>query len=256
MDAELDERIKKVADWCLSNGISVIPIDRESKSPKIKWGEFIGNPMPSWNFENANIAILTGEENGIVVVDCDTAESSSWWWRNRPRTGMMVRTARGIHFYYRWPAASSYIKSDAGVVAEGDITYDVKASRSYTLFSPSISKSSGHQYQIIVNDDNLRGAWVDPAKLPEFDPAWRPERVVKDWSEGSKIKDIRAYMAKVFAREGNFGDRDTYRLVCILHDNEVPEADAMALMCEWNQTNAVPPWGIDQLRKKISAVYN
>jgi hypothetical protein len=253
MDNELDERIKAVANWFLKRGISVIPIGKD-KIPALKeWGSLIDEPMKGeWNFPGCNLAIICGETNGVSVVDCDSIESAIWWRNNRPKTPLMVRSKRGVHYYYAHPPGV-YIKQDTGVVVDGELTVDIKASRNYCLFAPSYR--SGHQYSIIINDDNPRGVWIDPKDLPPFDPAWRPERERKDWAEGSEIKDMRAYMSKVFSIEGQQGDKSLFRLICIMEENGITEADAQALLCEWNSTNAKPEWSISELVRKLKKVY-
>lgn len=246
----IDERIKKVADWCLKNKISVIPIG-EDKKPAVKWSQYIDEPMTEWDYPGCNIAIITGETNGIVVVDCDTAESAAWWWKNRPKTPLMTKTKRGVHFYYRHPG--QYVKSDAHIKIEDGIEHDLRGDRAYVLLPPSYR--SGHQYQFIMNDDNPRASWQDPLRLPLFQMEWRPDRVKEDF-DTKEINDIQKYISKIFANEGQGGDKITYKVCCILQENNISEADAMAILLQWNMTNANPPWDVYSLRRKLRTCYS
>ena len=49
-----------------------------------------------------NLAVVTGRISGIVVIDTDLPETESWAASHLPPTPFMVRTARGLHRYYRW----------------------------------------------------------------------------------------------------------------------------------------------------------
>ena len=250
---ELDIRIKEVADWCLSNGIAVIPIGEEKK-PAIKWGGLEHEKLQEWNFPGCNIAILTGEINNIVVIDCDTEGSwRAWEARDDSHTPLRVKSRRGMHYYYRAP--DCYIKSDSHVELEGHPQqYDVKGGGSYCIFSPSMIK--GWQYNFWPTEGNPTGRYLPPGTLPIFKPEWRPERVrSEDW-ESKEVKNAYAYIKKIFAIEGQGGDKQTFKVARILQENGIPEADAVALMCEWNQTNATPAWDVFSLRRKISMAYN
>ncbi len=257
MDAELDERIKEIGTWCLTNGIAVIPLNPDGKKPLdgFRWGGYGHEILTEWSFPpGCNIAILTGSINNLAIVDCDTTESWLAWEERMDYTPLRVKSRRGMHYYYQLEEGA-YVKSDSHIKLPGfPHDYDIKAGGSYCVFAKSLIK--GWQYNIWPTKDNPQGKWMDIKSLPLFKPEWRPEREVKNWSEGTKIKDIRAYMAKVFANEGAGGDRDTFRLACVLADNEIPDADAVALMCEWNETNATPPWSVDQLRRKVAIAFN
>lgn len=244
--------IESVAKWCIENGISVIPIG-EDKKPAIKWGECIDNPLKEWNYPGCNIACLTGESNGFVVVDCDTREGWLEWEEKMPPTPLRVKTRRGMHYYYRHPG--QYVKSGSHLKLDGkQFEHDVKGDRSYVLFPGSIR--NGWQYTVWPTKDNPEGKWIfKPHRLPVFDMSWRPELVREDEWNSPKIKDIRAWMGAIQAIEGQGGDATTYKLCCRLHEEGIDITEAMALMSEWNGTNCSPPWQAHELLRKLRAAY-
>lgn len=247
----LEQKINDVANWCLKKGISVIPIG-QSKQPAIKWKELIENPLPSWEYNNCNVAILTGLKNGIVVVDCDSKESYKAWLKHRPPTPLRVRSKRGMHFYYRHPGG--YIKSNSHIEAKEGFEYDVKGDRSYAILPPSMI--DGHQYQFCVCTGNLDGDFIHPSKLPRFDPAWRPQTPSgkTEW-ETQQIKDVRKYISTIHAVEGQGGDKDTFRVCAKIAEN-LHGTEAMAVLADWNQTNCTPPWSIPDLLRKLECAQN
>lgn len=74
----------------------------------------------------------------------------------------------------------------------------------------------------------------------------------------SKVTDTperaRAYVAKMHALQGDGGDETTFKAAAILvKDFALSESDAWAILCEWNSTNATPPWGEKDLRAKLAS---
>lgn len=245
------EAVDKAARWCLSRGISVIPIDPGTKRPTVEWKGLQNSCLESWDFGDCNMAILTGEYNRIVVVDCDSLESYKGWLANRPMTPLRTRTHRGMHFFYRHPG--QYVKSGTHFEAKEGFKYDIKGDRSYVLAPPSIRDC--HQYQFCICKGNIAGRWIDPGKLPVFDMAWRPETQSIDTWDSGHIKDIKAYISTIHALEGQGGDKATFRVARKICDSGVDKAEAMALMFEWNQTNAHPEWSPRDLYRKLDIAY-
>lgn len=247
----MNERIKQVADWCLSRGISVLPIG-EDKQPAIKWKGLNEEPLTEWDFPNCNIAIITGEVNGIVVVDCDSEDSWVEWVRLKPPTPVRIKSRRGVHFWYKWPG--TYVKSDSHIKLPGhEYEFDVKGDRSYTLLPPSLL--NGHQYAFWPSSLNPTAKWIDIDQLPEFDPAWRPDRVKPTTEDTEKIRNARAYLATIHAIDGQGGDKQTYKVCVKLASSGYSEMEAMALLAEWNTTNCTPPWSAAELVRKLQCAY-
>jgi hypothetical protein len=251
MDSALQERIDVVGTYMLKVGQSVIPIG-DNKTPAVPWTDYMEKPMEYWDYPGSNIGIVTGAVSGVVVVDCDTDAGVMGWIKEMLPTPLRVKTRRGMHFYYQHPG--TYIKSDSHIKHANGWEYDVKGDKSYAMLPPSFAK--GHQYQIVPCEGNDLGRWVKPDKLPTFRSEWRPERAKPVWDcDSPKIKDGLAYIKKIFALEGSGGDKETYRAACCLKDAGMDQAQALAALVEWNETNATPPWSIRDLLRKIQCAF-
>lgn len=253
MDEALQKRITETAHWLLDMRVSIMPIDMTSKKPAIEWKALIDEPMAkeSWLFTDCNIGLITGMTSNYVVVDCDSTDDYLGWLKHMPATRLRVKTKRGMHFYYRSPG--TYIKSDSHIKHEAGFEYDVKGDRSYVLFPPSMR--SGHQYQITPCNGNPQGEFCGPELLPEFDPAWRPERAGTAGYNDKAITDGVAYISQIRAvgkeRGGQGRDKDTFRAACKLIESGLGEMEALAALIQWNQTNVDPPEQISVLIHKV-----
>jgi hypothetical protein len=243
----IQQRIDDTARFLLRQGLSCMPIGQD-KTPAIKWMDLIDTPLKAWNFPGCNLGLLTGERNGIVVVDCDSEQSYIGWLKTKPPTPLRVRTKRGMQFFYRHP--KQYIKSDSHIRDATGFEYDVKGDRSYVLFPPSVR--SGHQYQICICTGNISGKLVPFSSLPVFQPEWRPEKPsgASPALQG-KIRDGVQYIRQIKAVSGSGGDKETFRAACKLIESGMTESEALVAMLDWNATNAEPPWTASQLLYKV-----
>lgn len=93
-------------------GLHVFPLGRAgtagAKRPRFDWMSLQTTAPTDEEVErwwtatpDANIAIATGTEKGVVIVDTDTEDAAKWVTDNLPPTPWRVQTANGIHFYYR-----------------------------------------------------------------------------------------------------------------------------------------------------------
>lgn len=247
----LEEIIEEYAYRFIAAGLSIIPLSQDTKQPVIKWGECIKDPLKDWSYKEANIAMLTGIENGYVVIDCDSKESYIGWLKHRPHTPLRVKSRKGMHFYYRHPG--TYVMSNSGIKADEGFVYDVKGDRSYCVAPPSIMK--GHQYQVCICKGNIEGRWLMPGRLPAFDPKWRPVTTFKASAMHKEgIRDIRKYLSHITAGEGE-RDKTTYRAAMHCKENNLSEADAMEVVIDWHSTNCNPPWDTQEVIEKVRRVY-
>jgi len=245
------DRVSEVASLMLSRGMSVIPIGMETKIPTTEWGNLIGNPLRKWRFRGVNIAMLTGAENGYVVIDCDTKESYKSWLQHRPRTPLRVRSRKGMHFYYRHPGI--YVKSNSKIEAPEGFTYDVKGDKSYCLMPPSIVK--GFQYQVCICTGNLDAKWIMPGNLPVFNMGWRPESAgVSHAVIGNHVRSAQAVLGTIRASEGE-RDVKTYHATMVCIEAGLSETEAIHEVILWHGRNVSPPWSSHEIITKVRRVY-
>lgn len=224
-------------------GFSVIPIG-ESKKPTIQWMEYQDRKptfeeIMSWPIHN--LALVTGQVSGIVVVDCDSIDDAKWFWQNVSETPTAVRSRKGMHYYFRAP--DQKIANGARINGR----YDVRGDGGYVLLPPS--KHSEGEY-------SWRKPLVSVEDLPVFLPEWRP--VASSGAEQKQIGEIRdavRYIEKIKAVSGQRGHDDTYRAACKLAQSGLSETEAFCALLEWNKTNAEPPWSERELLHKIRSAF-
>ena len=194
-----------------------------------------------------NVGIVTGAISDLTVVDCDSRDEAVWWWQNRPRTPLMVRTGKGIHFYYRY----SEIGNKAGVLGR---KIDIRGDGGYVAAPPSIHPDTGQPYEWID---------IDPEEfhlneVPAFDDQWiKDGRWIKPANEAQPvIRNARAYISRIFAISGKKGHNATFRAACKLRDAGLNPEEALAELVLWNQTNAKPPWSVQELLHKVRDAFS
>ena len=138
-------------------GMVTIPLAKNSKIPAkgLPLNDIYDGHNVNGNYEFQNIGIVTGR-SGIVVFDCDTAESVAFFenLQSYVDTAKVV-TRRGMHFYYRIQNAEK-IPIQKFVFEEKRIAIDLKAGRSYVVAPPSIV--DGHRYTWDPDD----WTWIPP----------------------------------------------------------------------------------------------
>lgn len=145
---------RSTAQQYIDRGWSIVPIHRGTKRPTTKWTQLMRRqPTPAqldrwFAKEEVDIAIVTGPISGLVVIDFDDPAAVSSLEQEvgtLPRT-LSVRSARGVHLYFRYPTGT-HIKSMSDLLPK----VDVRATAGYIVAPPSVH-ATGHIY-----------TWVDPA---------------------------------------------------------------------------------------------
>ncbi len=245
----IGERMEAYAEvYAERFGLSVVPV--AGKLPCVKWKPFQERrptleEIRGWQWEG--VGIITGAVSGLAVVDCDAMEEAREFFRKGGRTPTMVRTKRGIHFYFRHPGfhviTRAKVRTDAGV-------YDLRGDGGLVIAPPS-----AHREWIIDEAKGCLGL-QHIEKLPLFQADWLPpaERRVRERSP-KDISSPEAYIAKITAVAGNGGHDQTYKAVSYLRDSGVPKSEAALILARWNMTNADPPWGDGELAHKLDDVF-
>lgn len=174
-DLILNEALRYAGD-----GVSVFPVNPANKRPLIEtWEPYQTRAAAEdviegwWNrWPNANVAIVTGQVSGVVVVDTDNDEAERWWRAHGIPTPAVVKTRKGRHFYYRWPGYEVRNRANWNGVKG----LDVRGDGGYVVAPPSKST--------LEDGTPANYSWEereDFDALPDFDPhIW------------SKISDERA----------------------------------------------------------------
>ena len=159
-------------------GWSVIPISPETKRPLIKWKDYQENQpteeeIYAWweQWTDADIAVLTGEKTGLVVVDCDNEDAWHAAFDAGMRSPIRVKTKRGHHLYFIHPRDGERRGPRAGVNSRGDDWpqipgLDFRGDGSYAVMPPS----KGYTWDIPAGLD-----WDDAPIWKDWKPALPPK---------------------------------------------------------------------------------
>lgn len=100
--------------WFLDQGIRVFPIKHRDKVPACaSWDDYKATRAEAAAWTNYGVAL--GE---LGVVDSDSPEIEAWVAAHVPDTPFKVRTARGVHRYYRLLSATTHFIHRAGHTIE------------------------------------------------------------------------------------------------------------------------------------------
>jgi len=239
------------AEEYIQRGWSVIPLD--GKKAAIKWKEYqnrrttIGEATHWFGAlgDFQGIGIVTGAVSDLVVIDCDNIDEAKWWWKQH-QTPMLVRTAKGIHFYYRHPQQE--IRNSVKLF---DRAIDLRGDGGYVCAPPTIHPS-GSEYAWITDD-------ISMDEVPVFSPSWVPGVETVELrpleNAGDLIDRARRYVGKIVAISGKGGHNTTFRVACKLRDFGLGYSEAEELMLEWNRWNAKPEWTRDEIRHKLKDAF-
>lgn len=161
--------LKQAALEYAAKGIAIIPLNENEKTPKIKaWGEkatidltVINEWWDKW--PQANIGMVTGSINGILVLDVDIKEGKNGQetlqelentYGALPETRRHNTPSGGYHLLYN--IGSLVVRGSAGKIGAG---LDIRCDGGYIVAPPSVI--DGRCYEV-VNPD------VEIADTPEW----------------------------------------------------------------------------------------
>jgi len=117
--------------------------------------ELVKNLFSNFNYLSANIAIRTGKESNLAVIDVDCAKGASieelysLVGRETLEKTLWIKTGGGYHLYFTYPQAAE-IRNSAGKLG-GNI--DVRGEGGYVVAPPSMH-ISGKPYEFL-NENNV-----------------------------------------------------------------------------------------------------
>ena len=152
-------------------GIAIMPCAERGKKPALpRTGEAHAvattdpDQIREWWTRNPNYNIgIACTANRLAVIDIDGEAGTEWIRDNQmpmPKTRTAI-TARGWHYYYRWPEG---VTVKTRQIAD---KLEIRAAGAYVIAPPSVHPD-GHIYQWAPE----RGDWDDWDALPEPPPEW------------------------------------------------------------------------------------
>lgn len=229
----------------LKRGFSITAVKRdETKKAFEPWKRY-QTELPSEHearalfkkYPGANVAILTGEFSGLVVLDIDGAEGEqAVEGRHLPITPQ-VRTRRGRHLFFRYPQGR-LIKTNSALLPQ----VDIRATGGYVVAPPSVHHT-GHVYE-----------WFDGLGLDEVPLADLPEWILQLAEENpsnSKLVEPDEWLRDVLG-----GERDATftRLAGSLLAKGMPPEAVLDFLLYQNDKRCVPPMEPSQVEKIVRSI--
>lgn len=174
----------------LDRGWPVIPIEPNHKRPLIKWKGYQdrlpteAEVMEWWDqWPEAEIALVTGQVAGVLVVDCDNEDALHAAFDAGMRSPIKVKTKRGWHLYFKHPRDGVRRGPRAGVNSRGQDWpkidgLDFRGDGSYALLPPSTNYSWEIEPGLDIEDD--MPIWQD----------WRPKLKPKPVEGGFSFESM------------------------------------------------------------------
>jgi hypothetical protein len=185
-------------------------------------------------YPGSNWGLATGHDSGVFVLDVDGEEGAAAIGELIRLHGgdflmntLTVRTARGKHLYFLWPAGKP-IRNSASKLARG---LDVRGKGGYVVVPPSVHEC-GHQY-----------LWVDEHTPIADAPAWLRERLTTSPSPSSSRAEHRDGIP-----EGQRNQTLTSLAGAMRRRGATAHAIEAALLAE-NANRCVPPLREEEVKR-------
>jgi putative DNA primase/helicase len=173
----------RIATTYLNYGLSVIPLQTNSKQPACPWATYQQRKPTIEELrellkddQDYGIAIVCGEVSGIVVLDIDNLDKFMSTYYKPPKVfpdTLFVRTRKGWHVYFRYPNGKDVRRVDR-IEQWG---CELRGNGCYVVAPPTII--DGHQYTWKNRDGEL--SEFAPDKLAEC-----PDWLLNDFEVGEK----------------------------------------------------------------------
>jgi len=235
-----------------ARGWSVIPIEPAGKRPLVPWEEFqrrvadateIGDWF--WRWPHANIAVVTGSQSHLVVLDIDPlhggAESLDDAEESEgclPPTIEATTGSGGRHVYFAHPGG--LVQNRVGLLPG----IDLRADGGYVVAPPSVHCSG------------VRYVWA-PAHAPgEATLAPLPPWLLTLASQQGRHGHPVAHWRDLSRRDVHVGERNntiaSFAGHLIWHG--VDHNVALELLLAWNRTHCDPPLGDDEVARTVASI--
>jgi Bifunctional DNA primase/polymerase, N-terminal/AAA domain/Primase C terminal 1 (PriCT-1)/Winged helix-turn-helix DNA-binding len=248
-DTDNTRNILEAARQYSGRGFSVIPVGLQKRA-LIQWAGYqkkqpSSDEIQQWfevDFPNANVAIVTGQISGLVVLDLDKEDARETLKEHLPVGYDFSKvptsiTARGVHNFFKHPGYP--VKNGINILPG----IDIRADGGYVIAPPSIHET-GKRYE-----------WAVPLEtgLPPL-----PEEIHRLLEPNKKnAEESRERFDTVRALNGvPDGQRDDalFKLACKCRYADLPRDWADRLVVEAAQ-NCNPPFPTDEALKKVANAY-
>ena len=225
----------------LELGWNVIPVNRKKRPRLSSWEQYQSRKVTesevrSWwtKWPNANIAVITGNVSGIVVVDVDSSEGLH---NIEPYLNGSTLTCQtgggGKHLYFSHPGNGKVLPNAVGLLPG----VDLRADGGYVVVPPSVHQSRKYY------------RWTDP----NIKPSSIPKGLLKIIEEkGTKSKLTEADWESDIIKGKR--DEELTRRAGRLLQIDVPPEEALVMLKAVNKEHCKPPLTEEQVEKIVKSI--
>ena len=237
-------------------GFNIIPASTENhKVPAVKWQRWQTERIPPDLFgtwQASTWLLLTGERNGIVVIDIDDAAAFTLAKQRLPDTPVKGIKTEGEkeHWYYRMAGAE---RNKAGIVVAGkEYRLDRRGDGGYVRlgeYQPDLTRMA--ECPVYSAD------WFPEWNTPEFETK---EPNYPDYPQDEAYRQASEWIARQEGtQEGRGASNKCFAIASKLVDGyALPEEQALHLICQWgdkadqlDKLGNWRPWHRSQLIHKL-----
>ncbi len=236
----------------LKSGVSVIPLQPKGKTPLLKWTEFQKRKptlkeIISWwdKTPDANIGIITGRINRLLVIDIDKKEGWDFVKSKGYEAELcpIVKTGGGgVHLYYRYPEGEITVGARIGEETHG---IDYRGEGGYVVAPPSQHENGNYyKWNKYIPDFSIF------LNLPE-PPEWIIKEIRKKRGNEEE-QNLKGILTGV--KEGSRNNAAARVIGLLL--GKFPERDwaiCWELIKGWNQNNC-PPLPEEELKLVFKSI--
>lgn len=145
-------------------GFSIFPVLKGHKKPAVKWADYQKARAPDddislWDAGDYNVGVACGRLSNLLVIDVDSEEAQALYDTFLAPETPTVRTAKGRHYYFRYPA--SEVRNRVRV---GEVALDVRGEGGYVV-GPGSLHESGATYDWEISPETVPFAELPTALL-------------------------------------------------------------------------------------------
>ncbi|MCT6901957.1 MAG: bifunctional DNA primase/polymerase, partial [Lactobacillus sp.] len=195
---EIVEQIEQTIDLAIQHKLSIFPLTA-IRTPMEKWKKYQEKratlrQMVSWIDKGAKgVGLVTGKQNGIVVLDIDVKNDKNGWTslegKTIPETVTVTTQSGGTHFYFKYP-----------------INLDIEITNTTDMYGDLSGVDMRGEGGFAVMPFTPGYSWVADKGLGEIEIAEMPEWLIKDYlvhkqAKNKKVKPKKAKEAPLKPRE-------------------------------------------------------
>lgn len=227
-----------------SNGWSVIPIEKSTKDPAVKWKKYQteyakDEEIKEWfEKEDLNVGIVTGKLSNLGIVDADGADGLTQLKKLGLHSPFTVITGSGKQLYYKLGELNNTVKKWTGL--------DTRGEGGYVVAPPSVHPN-GRKYSWTT------GHVPNLSTLPEWPTSKLSTTHVNKVSITTPSHQSNPISSILNGVSSGNRHAALIKMACYLIPRHNYDYTKHALL-EWNKKNS-PPIAEDEVVKQLNDVY-